>query len=196
MGIREENRARMLREIQVATLDLAEEQGLESTTVADIAARVGISERTVFRYYASKENALIPGQQGLADALMAAQSAHHTTSEILADLLAVCREHFAREVEHRDFRRISRLLIREPELLGAVARQERTLVESLSAALVSRDHLDHLQALLIAEIVAAAWRITWQVFARNEVSGFVSDPVELFDSTVRELEGLLPHRKR
>lgn len=184
----------MLREIQSATLDLAEEQGMESTTVADIAARVGVSERTVFRYYPSKEHALMPGQQGLIDALVSTESTHTSTSGILADLLAVCRAHFAHEVEQRDFRRISRLLIREPEILGAVTREERHLVDALSRALVQRGSLSHLQALLVAEVVTAVWRIAWQAFARNEVDGVDSDPVELFDATIEELEGLFPGR--
>lgn len=194
MGIRQEHRARMLREIQSATLDLAEEQGMESTTVADIAARVGVSERTVFRYYPSKEHALLPGQQGLIDALVSTESTHTSTPGILADLLVVCRAHFAHEVEQRDFRRISRLLIREPELLGAVSREERHLVDALSAVLAQRGSLSHLQALLVAEVVTAAWRIAWQAFARNEVDGVDSDPVELFDATIEELEGLFPCR--
>ncbi|MFL4472888.1 TetR/AcrR family transcriptional regulator [Paeniglutamicibacter sp. MACA_103] len=192
MGIREERRAQMLREIQGATLDLVEQQGLDATTIGDIAARVGISERTVFRYYASKEHALMPGQQGLIDTLVGRESAHSTASGILGDLLEVCRELFALEVEQSDFRRISRLLVREPEMMRVVARQERTLVEALSAALVQRGHLGSIQALLVAEVVTAAWRVAWQAFARQEFDGVDSDPVDLFDETVRELGELFP----
>ncbi|MDF9277935.1 helix-turn-helix domain containing protein [Arthrobacter sp. EH-1B-1] len=187
MGIREEHRARMLHEIQDATLDLVEEQGLDATTIGDIATRLGISERTIFRYYPSKEHALMPGQEGLIDALVACESTHTGVSGILDDLLAVCRKLFAQEVEQRDFRRISRLLIQEPELLRAVARRERDLVEALSAVLVQRGTLGFLQALLVAEVVTAAWRVTWQTFARDEFDGVDSDPVYLFDQTVSEL---------
>ncbi|WP_313815202.1 helix-turn-helix domain-containing protein [Citricoccus sp.] len=192
MGIREDHRIHMLRDIQHAALDLVEEQGLEATTVGDIAARVGISERTVFRYYPTKEHALMPGQQGLVDALVASESAHHTSSGILDDLLAVCREHFSHEVEQRDFRRISRLLIQEPEMLRVVMRQERHLVEALSAALVHRGMLGPLQSLLVAEVVTVSWRVAWQAFARDEFDGVDSDPVALFDQTVHELGQLFP----
>lgn len=190
MGIREDHRARMMSEIQDAALDLVEENGLAATTVADIAARVGISERTVFRYYATKVHALMPGQQGLSDALVATESTHTSASGILGDLLVVCREHFAREVEQREFRRISRLLVREPELLRIVTRQERHLVEALSAVLVERGAVGHLQGLLVAEVVTATWRVAWQSFARNEVDGTDSDPLALFDDTVHELGSL------
>ena len=192
MGIREEHRARMLSEIQRAALDLVEEQGLDATTVGGIAARVGVSERTVFRYYATKEHALMPAQQGLIDALVSAESTHVSAAGILEDLLAVARELFAREVNESDFRRISRLMVQEPEMLRVVTRQERGLVETLSAALVRRGALGSLQGLLVAEVVTATWRIAWQSFAQNEVDGVDSDPLALFDETVRELAGLFP----
>lgn len=191
MGIRDENRARMLREIQRAALDLVETNGVEATTVADIAARVGISERTVFRYYASKLDALMPGQQGLIDALVAVDGDRDDPAGILADLLAVTRAEFALEVSRHDFRRISRLLTREPELVHAVSSQERGLVEALTSALSGNGGLRHLQALLVAEVVTATWRVTWQSFAREESEGRECDPLGLFDDTVRELRGLL-----
>lgn len=192
MGIREEHRARMLRQIQGAALDLAEAQGLEATTIGDIAARVGVSERTVFRYYASKEHALMPGQQGLIDALVEHQSAHTSAAGILGDLLAVARDLFSHEVEQRDFRRISRLLVHEPEMRRVVARQERSMVEALSSELVRRGTLGPLRGLLVAEVVTATWRIAWQSFAREEFDGADSDPLALFDETVRELAALFP----
>ncbi|MGX9901337.1 TetR/AcrR family transcriptional regulator [Arthrobacter sp. SA17] len=182
----------MLHEIQRATLDLVEEQGLDATTIGQIAERVGISERTVFRYYGSKEHALMPGQQGLIDALVGSESAHTSADGILADLLAVCRALFAREVEQSDFRRISRLVVTEPDLVRVVSRQERDLVEALSAALAVGGKLGALQSLLVAEVVTAVWRVAWQSFARNEFEGVDPNPVARFDETVRELGKLFP----
>lgn len=193
MGIRDDHRARMRTEIQRAALDLVEANGLDATTVADIAARVGISERTVFRYFASKMDALVPGQQGLIDALVAVDSASPGPAGILDDLLAVCRTVFAHEVERHDFRRVARLMMREPDLVQAVVQQERELVASLSAVLTERGALRHLQSLLVAEVVTTAWRVAWQAFAREATEGRESDPLALFDEAVRELGGLFTH---
>ena len=190
MGIREDNRARMLQEIQAAALDLVEENGLDATTVGDIAARVGISERTVFRYYASKVDALLPGQQGLVDALVGRRLSGKTAAGIMGELLMACREVFASEVERNEFRRIARLLMREPALLHEAELHERRLVESLTTALAERGTVRHLQALLLAEVVTATWRVAWQSFAREELAGRERDPLSLFDDTVRELGGL------
>ena len=43
-------------EIEHIALDLFSERGFESTTVDDVAAAAGIGRRTVFRYYASKND--------------------------------------------------------------------------------------------------------------------------------------------
>ncbi|MET0977657.1 MAG: helix-turn-helix domain-containing protein [Paeniglutamicibacter terrestris] len=192
MGIRDDHRAQMLREIQGAMLDLVEERGLDATTVGDIAARVGISERTVFRYYASKEHVLMPGQQNLIEALVDHKTTSSGASGILEDLLSRCRELFALEVEQSDFRRISRLMVKEPQILRIAMHQERSLVKALSEALTQRGQLGQLRALLVAEVVTAAWRVAWQTFGQREIDGIDADPVAIFDETVRELGMLFP----
>lgn len=187
MGIRAEHRARTLREIQRATLDLIEQQGLEATTVGQIAARVEISERTFFRYYPSKESAALPGQQSVLEAMMGAELSSGALRSVIQQLLDVCRRCFALEVEHREFRRISRLLISESELLTVVARQERALVVALRDKLEAQTDLNHMQAMLAAEIATCAWRVSWQSFARNEAEGIESDPMEVFERVSAEL---------
>lgn len=194
MGIRERHRTQMLNEIQAATLDLIETKGLGATTVGHISERVGISERTFFRYYQSKEHALMPGQAGLADSLMNYESEADNAAEILLELIGACRENFAFEIEHRDFRRISRLLIKEPELRGFVAGQEQELVQLLSAELVKSGVVQAVQAVLMAELTATIWRVSWQSFGQAELDGVDSSPLEHFDRAVSTLKGLFVQR--
>ncbi|PQZ91619.1 hypothetical protein CQ018_13350 [Arthrobacter sp. MYb227] len=190
MGIRERHRTQMLNEIQAATLDLIEAKGLAATTVGQIAERVGISERTFFRYYQSKEHALMPGQAGLADSLRRYEPAADNAAEILLELIGACRENFAFEIEHRDFRRISRLLIKEPGLRSFVAGQEQELVQLLSAELVKSGLVQAVQAVLIAELTATIWRVSWQAFGQAELDSVVSSPLEHFDRAASALRGL------
>lgn len=55
-----------------AALTLYAEQGFDKTTVAEIAARAGLTERTFFRHYADKREVLFYGTDPLRDILVAA----------------------------------------------------------------------------------------------------------------------------
>lgn len=59
MGLRERQRTETLLRLHDAALDLAAEHGLTETTVSDIADRAGVSRRTFFNYFASKEDAIL-----------------------------------------------------------------------------------------------------------------------------------------
>ena len=50
-------------EIHEAALALFEEQGVRETTIQQIADRAGVSARTFFRHFSSKEQAALPGQR-------------------------------------------------------------------------------------------------------------------------------------
>src|SRR3954447_18231522 len=55
--------------LEQAAMDLFTERGYDQTTVADIAARAGLTERTFFRHFADKREVLFHGGLVL-DALM------------------------------------------------------------------------------------------------------------------------------
>lgn len=186
MGLRDDHRARTLHGIQRAALALVEENGLAATTMAQIADAAGISERTVFRYCSSKEDAVLPGQRRFIEELVARPIAGTEPAAILTELLGASRDAFAVEISTQEFRRISRLLVSEPDLIRMVSRQERDLVAALNPVIGERPGITPVQAQVIAELVSATWRIAWQCSARAEHT----NPVEVFDETVRELRAL------
>src|SRR5688500_7564486 len=59
VGLRERKKAETRKAIADAALALAVERGPAAVTVDDIAAAAGISPRTVFNYFATKEDAIL-----------------------------------------------------------------------------------------------------------------------------------------
>ncbi|OIV38237.1 TetR family transcriptional regulator [Mangrovactinospora gilvigrisea] len=58
--------------LEQAALELYREQGFERTTVKEIAARAGLTERTFFRYFADKREVLFPDANPLQELILAA----------------------------------------------------------------------------------------------------------------------------
>jgi AcrR family transcriptional regulator len=61
--------------LEKAAYELFLEHGYDRTTVADIAARAGLTERTFFRHYADKREVLFGGAAALQDELLRALDA-------------------------------------------------------------------------------------------------------------------------
>src|SRR5437867_2994782 len=52
--------------LEQAAMELYAERGFDQTTVAEIAARAGLTERTFFRHYADERAASLAAQTGIA----------------------------------------------------------------------------------------------------------------------------------
>ncbi|NUS14584.1 MAG: TetR/AcrR family transcriptional regulator [Streptomyces sp.] len=71
-----------------AALDLYGERGYEQTTVAEIAARAGLTERTYFRHYADKREVLFAGAGELQELFVGAVAAAPPSAPPLEALAA------------------------------------------------------------------------------------------------------------
>jgi AcrR family transcriptional regulator len=70
LGLRERTRRAVQKEITEAAQRLFVEDGYEQTTIDDIAEAVGMSRRSVFRYFASKEDIVVGKFDFVADAML------------------------------------------------------------------------------------------------------------------------------
>lgn len=122
-----------------AAIELFDEQGYESTTVAEIAERAGLTKRTFFRYFSDKREVLFSGShelQGLwLDAVAAAPAGATPLAAVAAGLDPVA-ELFA---ERHDFARIrGRIIEANPELQERELIKLQNLAGAIGAALVGR----------------------------------------------------------
>lgn len=67
-----------------AAFDLFQEQGFESTTVDDVAARAGVGRTTFFRAFRSKEDAIFPDHDALLGAIRERLSTASPTTALVA----------------------------------------------------------------------------------------------------------------
>ncbi|EPD66683.1 MULTISPECIES: TetR/AcrR family transcriptional regulator [Streptomyces] len=145
-----------------AALELYSERGYERTTVAEIAKRAGLTERTFFRHYADKREVLFDGSNHLQDLFVkAVNDAPESAApiDIVAAALEAVSEVF---VDRRAFARK-----RQAVITANAELQERELIKlaALSAALTDalrRRGIAEPAASLTAEAGLAVFRIGFE----------------------------------
>lgn len=114
--------------LQQAAFELYTERGYDQTTVAEIAARAGLTERTFFRHYADKREVLFEGgdhfRAALVDAVEAAPASATALDAVTAGIEAAGSVFPALEL----VRRRQMLILSNPEL------QERELMKLAAVA--------------------------------------------------------------
>jgi AcrR family transcriptional regulator len=106
-------------------MELYSERGFESTTVAEIAERAGLTERTFFRHFADKREVLFWGARALQELLVrTVEEAPGSDSPIEAIVSALVGAAGGLFEERRDFARRRQVIIAANDEL-----QERELVK-------------------------------------------------------------------
>lgn len=147
--------------LEQAALQLYLERGFDQTTVAEIAQRAGLTERTFFRHFADKREVLFRGQV-LVDAMTAAVAAAPEGTaplDVVAAALESTSDFFADRREHA--RRRQQVINSNPGL------QERELIKLASMATALADALRGRgvatdAAALVAEAGIAVFKVAFE----------------------------------
>jgi AcrR family transcriptional regulator len=159
-------------------MDLFAERGFEATTVAGIAERAGVTERTFFRHFADKREVLFAGEEQL-EAVFVDAIADAPADASLKGLLVAALDAGGgalQDMRGRDFARARNEIITANEQL-----QERELLKmaklshAVTAALVARGVAD-VPARLAGDLVVSVFGTA---FARWVTPGETRDLVEL-----------------
>lgn len=189
-GLRERKRRQTLERIAEAGLRLFLANGYEGTTLDAIAAAAGISRRTFFAYFRSKEEVLIASQgSGFSQALRQTMLEERRDQSPLAATHA-CFLKLASRYETRESIEVDKLL-RSTETLRArkeasFIAMEADLFDAMRTLWPERAHHDALR--LAAAVSLGALRLAIERW--REVGG--ERPLAHYiDHSFRRLEGLL-----
>ena len=149
--------------LQRAALELYSERGFEQTTVAEIAGRAGLTERTFFRHFADKREVLFWGSSSLEELLVTTLA---DAPEAAAPIDAVAAALEAADAVFGSERR-ERSRQRQGIIAANAELQERELskLASLSAALAAtlrRRGVSDPAASLTAEAGIAVFKIAFE----------------------------------
>jgi AcrR family transcriptional regulator len=189
LGLRERNKARTRQEIADATLRLAAERGLEHVTVEQIAAAADIAPRTFFRYFDSKEDAVLADHSDRLELLRQTLHDRPAAEGPLTAVRAAILEVVGNFEEHRDVMLSKvRLMEANPALraqsLERMGELERTMAEALAAR--SGVDLDtDFRPFVIAGAVCTAMRVAidrWGASnGQGDLTGMVQQALDLLD---------------
>jgi AcrR family transcriptional regulator len=148
--------------LEQAALALYAERGFENTTVADIAARAGLTERTFFRYFADKREVLFSGAGALQEVLVSAVIGAPNSAAPIDAIAAALEAGAAVLQERRGYARQ-----RQAVIAASTELRERELIKlaTLASALADtlrRRGVGDTAASLTAEAGIAVLRIAFE----------------------------------
>ncbi|WP_223290966.1 TetR family transcriptional regulator [Streptomyces avicenniae] len=170
------------RELTEAALQLLARKGFDAVTIDEIAAAAGVSRRTFFRHFASKEDVVVQFLAGLGAAIraeLAARPPAEPPSVALLHAVRVAVDACSGRAERA--LPVVRLILRTPPLLARFLEHQGQWRDDLAVELAERLGLDPATALyppLAAGMALAAFHT---VLVRWSGSDGAQDPAALLD---------------
>jgi AcrR family transcriptional regulator len=194
LGLRERNKLRTRQEIADATLRLAAERGLEHVTVEQIAAAADVAPRTFFRYFDSKEDALLADHSERLELLREALKSRPASEGPLTAVRTAILDVAGDLEEHKELMLCKvQLMENNPILRGRSLEMMGDLERTIAEALAERTGVDletDFRPFLIAGAVCTAMRVA---IDRWGMTGGTGDLTAMVESALDLLDGGLDH---
>ena len=192
LGVREKNRGERRDALVAAAYELFRERGFVGTTMEDVADRAGLSRRTAFRYFASKDELVFP-QRAERLSLFERELEARPGETALATVKRACLE-MARDYAASRKRMLAqwRIVEAEPALLGREIQLDRDFEKAIESAF-EKGGASRRRARVRAAAIVGAVRATLREWLEE---GATADLVRLGRETFAELEQGFDQEKR
>jgi AcrR family transcriptional regulator len=163
-GLRERKKRATRDALARAALELFVERGYHETTLAEIAEVAGVSTRTIFAYFPSKEDILFATMQTMRDALAQALADRPAGTDALTALqeFILSSAHEKTELDHR----LGRVIAADPTLSSHKRARIAEFQEVLAAAIA--DDLGVGPDDLRPQVAAASLTAAFEVLERQD----------------------------
>jgi len=159
-GLRERKKRETRLTLHRAALDLVEEFGFDDVTTEQIAARAGVSPRTFFNYFPTKESAVLGATPADLDEMQAQLESRPVDEPILESIRAIVQARLSPSSLDPDLRaQRRRVLLGQPALgpalVGNNIRTENVLTEAVAARMGLDPHESARPRVTVAAALAA-----------------------------------------
>jgi AcrR family transcriptional regulator len=185
--------------VRVALSDAAEalflSRGFERTTVEQIAHAAGVSRRTFFRYYESKEDVLVDRSDRLGESLYAELAARPSEEPPLPAIRNALVPAVEAGIEDADFIRWVIRVLREKSALRRAMMERRNRLEERIAALMAarlhsgpNDNTPMLLAFVTRALHDTAYN-AWYDHETDDIAGLVDGLIARLRAVVADMPG-------
>jgi AcrR family transcriptional regulator len=176
LSLQQRRRDYTVREISRSAIHLFAERGFDAVTVEDIAADVGISPRTFFRYFAGKDEVVLRYQRRVQARLVAAFLDRASESPITALRNAYVATSTVAPEDRDEYVLVGRFLEDSHQLLARSRGEQGAADRDLVVALAGRLGIDPDRDPTAETIAAATSGAASAAFHRWVASGGQGDP--------------------
>ncbi|MGI5132510.1 TetR/AcrR family transcriptional regulator [Pseudonocardia sp. CA-107938] len=191
-SLRERQRLEVRAELQRTAISMFLEQGFDNVAITDIAERVGVVQRTFYRHFATKEDAVL----SLLDDVAPVVHAHvrdHPSGFSPAQVLASAMKAASRRYQGVSSQ-VVLMIARTPKLLTAYYDRQRRWAEEVAVVLAERLAVDPLHDPRPGLWAVIAFEITSRVTFENIARDAQLDPLEGLDELFEKAGELFTSR--
>lgn len=140
---RARRRARLRNEAQDIALEMFAERGYEHVTMAEIAQALDVAERTLFRYFPTKESLLDPAHEELVEQLVTELAARPPSESAFTAVRESLRT-LGDELTHDQAAMIARteIINSHPSLQAHMLRRQGELEDAIATVVANRSGID------------------------------------------------------